>query len=88
MAGWNDPLNFTIAEDYFNEAKHWGGPKSVNEVLGAPPENIINKDYWRGVTLKFDDNTLAVIQFIRPTLWRVRYDPSVKSLNDYGDQNS
>lgn len=88
MAGWNDPLNFTIAEDYFNEAKYWDGPISIKEVLEAPPENIANKDYWRGVTLKFNDDTLAVIQFIRPTLWRVRYDPLVKSPNEYGDQNS
>lgn len=83
----NDPLNFCTAEDYFKEAPGWGGPTRINSILETPPADIKVKSSWHGVTLKFNDNTLCVVQYIRPTLWRVRYDPVVKDANEYSDVN-
>jgi hypothetical protein len=34
-----------------------------------------------------DDGTLCVVQYVRPTLWRVRYDPTVNDLHGYDDAN-
>lgn len=87
MAGMSDPLNFTKAEDYFNEAKSWTGPKEIVEIIEQAPSNIEESGYWRGITLKFDDGTFCVVQFVRPSVWRVRYDPSVTKADDYGDEN-
>ncbi|KAF8539040.1 alpha-1,4-glucan lyase [Trichophaea hybrida] len=95
MAGRDDPLNYCRAEDYFNAARTWGGPTKVVHVSETPPiprnPQIFSphrETHYHGVTLTFDDGTFCVVQFIRPSLFRVRYDPSVKDPNEYGDENS
>jgi hypothetical protein len=94
MSGRGDPLNYCRAEDYFDAAKAWGGPKKVISVSKDPPKpsdpSIVSPyrdTHYHGLTLTFDDNTLCVVQFIRPTLFRVRYDPSVRTADEYGDEN-
>jgi hypothetical protein len=89
MSGKNDPLNFLRAEDYFEAAKEWGGPKKVTSISLDPPSkgSPYRVNNYHGVTLTFDDNTLCVVQFIRPTVFRVRYDPSITVADDYGDEN-
>lgn len=83
----NDPLSFCKAEDYFGEATAWGGPSGVASVSQTPPQDVKEKDYWRAVNLTFDDGTICVVQYVRPTLWRVRYDPTVTDASQYGDVN-
>ena len=94
MAGRNDPLNFCRAEDYFDAVKAWGGPKEVVSTSPASPaprdptvSSQFRETHYHGLTLRFDDGTLCVVQFIRPTVFRLRYDPSVRDPNDYGDEN-
>lgn len=88
MAGPDDRINFITAEKYFENLSAWEGPDEVVAILQDPPADISDPEYWRGVTLKFEQGELCVIQFIRPTLWRVRFDPTVRDLNDYGDLNT
>ncbi|KAI5820272.1 alpha-1,4-glucan lyase [Pyronema omphalodes] len=95
MSGISDPLNYCRAEDYFDTAKAWGGPKRVVSVSRDPPKprdptacSPYRETHYHGLTLTFDDVTLCVVQFIRPTVFRVRYDPSVRDPSEYGDENS
>lgn len=83
----NDPINFCTAEEYFSQLPGWKGPKQITSISDVAPADIKVPACWHGVTLTFDDSTLCVVQFIRPTLWRVRYDTSVKELNGYSDLN-
>lgn len=83
----NDPINFCTAEEYFQGIPNWTGPKQVNSISDTPPADTRVKDCWHGLNLSFDDDTLCVVQFIRPTLWRVRYDPAVKDKDGYSDLN-
>lgn len=88
MSGVDDPINFITAEDFYSGAAKWNTPKTITKVHDRAPANIKFKEYWHGVTLEFNDNTLCVVQFIRPTLWRIRYDPAVILLDEYTDNNS
>ncbi|KAA8895125.1 alpha-1,4-glucan lyase [Sphaerosporella brunnea] len=96
MAGLGDPIKFVKAEDFFNAMNigdGWKSPTKVVSITVDPPtdldpSNPSAADYYHGVTVTFDDGTLAAIQFIRPTVFRVRYDPAVKSRDEYGDANS
>jgi hypothetical protein len=94
MAGIGDPIKFVKAEDYFTAMNEdsWKGPTKIVAITAEPPkpldpDNPEAADYYHGVTLTFDDNTLCVIQFIRPTVFRVRYDPAVQNRDEYGDEN-
>jgi len=88
MAGVQDPLNYLKAEQYFEQGKSWTGPSKVVSTSRTPPTSATSPEHWRGVNLTLDDGTIAVVQFIRPTLFRVRYDPSVRNANDYEDYSS
>lgn len=88
MAGLSDPLNFVRAEDYFATGSYWTGPTKVVGINQTPPTTALYPTHWRGVNIIFDDGTIAVIQCIRPTVFRVRYDPAVTKANDYEDFSS
>lgn len=83
----SNPLNFCKAEEFFQGLPDWKGPTQIASISEAPPADIESKENWHGVTLTFDDATMCVVQFIRPTVWRVRYDPAVKDANEYSDLN-
>jgi hypothetical protein len=96
MAGREDPIKFVKAEDFFNAMNStnsgWNSPKEVVNISSKPPkdldpDNPNAADYYHGVTVTFDDETLCVMQFIRPTAFRVRYDPAVRNSDEYGDEN-
>lgn len=88
MAGRSDPLNFVKAEEYFQASTGWGGPTKVVSINRTPPTTAASPDHWRAVNITFDDGTIAVIQYLRPTVFRVRYDPGVTNANDYEDYSS
>ncbi|KAH0610436.1 uncharacterized protein H6S33_011963 [Morchella sextelata] len=88
MAGISDPLNFCKAEDYYSVALGWKGPQKVIGIDTTPPKGTKYPKNWHGVNLRFDDGTLGVVQFIRPCVWRVRYDPGFKTSDEYGDENT
>nr|CAB52201.1 alpha-1,4-glucan lyase [Morchella vulgaris] len=88
MAGLSDPLNFCKAEDYYAAAKGWSGPQKIIRYDQTPPQGTKDPKSWHAVNLPFDDGTMCVVQFVRPCVWRVRYDPSVKTSDEYGDENT
>ena len=85
MAGLGDPLNYIKTEEYFTEAREWSGPSKIASINRTPPTSVKVPDGWRAVNILFDNGNWAVIQFIRPTLFRVRYDPTVTDPNQYED---
>lgn len=88
MSGLGDPLNFVTAEACFKEMKTWPGPVSIKSVIMENPANIEEPNYGHRVTVTSNNDTLCIVQFIRPTVSRIRYDPAVKSKDEYGDENS
>lgn len=90
----NDALNFIPAEEYFAQSHTWGGPKSVIKVTTTPPADAKYKAYWHGANITFDDGSLCVVQYVRPTLFRIRYDPTRRGVrganaaDEYTDVNT
>lgn len=88
MAGNTDPINFWKAEDYFDDIHSWDCPQEVEEIIPDPPADIADPNHWHGITLKFVGGKLCSLQYIRPTVWRIRFDPTVISHNEYKDINT
>lgn len=88
MAGLSDPLNYIKAEQYFQAGTGWSGPSTAVSIDKTPPTTVTSPEHWRAVNITFNDGTIAVLQFVRPTLFRLRYDPGVKQANDYEDYSS
>jgi len=88
MSGLSDPLNFLTAETYFGAGAYWTGPTKIVGVNKTPPTTAEAPTHWRAVNIDFDDGTRGVVQFVRPTVFRVRYDPGVTNANDYEDYSS
>ncbi|KAG0125373.1 glycosyl hydrolases family 31-domain-containing protein [Tuber indicum] len=84
----DDPINFITAEEYYRRAKGWTGPTRIDSLSQETPATAAQPEYWHGVTLTFNDETLCVVQFVRPTLFRIRYDPAVGNREEYDDANS
>lgn len=99
--GTLDPLNFIKAEEYFDDARkglHWVGPTRVVDIDRVAPTTAKHPDHWHAVNITLESPSTApgvpptknivVIQFIRPTVFRVRFDPFVSKANDYEDFSS
>lgn len=87
VPGKTDPLNFVRAEDFFLSTQKFNGPTKIiaAQTTSYPAKNNEPIILERGIALFFDDETICVIQFVRPSLWRVRYDPTITALNGYRD---
>jgi len=88
LSGVDDPVNFIPAETFFsNAAASFKGPQKITSVNTSSSTDA--KDPLRyALQLNFDDGTLALLQFVLPTIWRVRYDPQAKSVEDYPKCNT
>ncbi|KAH0607355.1 uncharacterized protein H6S33_002389, partial [Morchella sextelata] len=81
MAGKTDPINFWRAEHVFSDIDSWERPQEVEEIITDPPADIADRKHWHGITLKFVGGKLCSLQYIRPTVWRIRFDPTNKTNN-------
>ncbi|KAI5839123.1 alpha-1,4-glucan lyase [Morchella snyderi] len=87
-----DPISFTKAEDYFArlDTSGWICPEEVKSIsVERPFKN--DRGPWRGITIEFGgrgEGKLCQLQFIRPTMWRVRFDPTITQKSDYTDWNT
>ncbi|EJU04376.1 alpha-1-4-glucan lyase [Dacryopinax primogenitus] len=88
VAGVSDPLNFVPAEHFFTRAAQYPhGPSSITNVHTS--SSLKSEDPLRfAAGLEFDDGTVAIIHFASPSVWRVRYDPTFKTIADYSMDNS
>jgi hypothetical protein len=51
------------------------------------PDGKENPVCSHGAVFRFNDDSLLLIQFMRPRVWRIRFDPSNKSSSDFTDYN-
>lgn len=89
-----DPYIFKKAEDVFADIDRTGGgvkqPYSIDYRLedqlltdGKP-----NPACSHGKVFRFNDNALLLIQFMRPEVWRIRFDAKNKAGSDFSDYNT
>lgn len=90
-----DPFTFQPADDFFadldtaavpthqpasvsyhaaDQASHSGSPEPVNQKYGR--------------VFRFDDGKCMVVQFLRPRVWRIRFNPRFTKASDYSDFNT
>ncbi|KAK0716079.1 alpha-1,4-glucan lyase [Lasiosphaeris hirsuta] len=84
-----DPYIFIKAEDFFNNVEKFNRPSNISyqdgdQLLG----NKANPATSHGRIFRFNDKTLILIQFMRPRVWRIRFDPKARSGSQYSDFNS
>ncbi|KAH7025658.1 alpha-1,4-glucan lyase [Microdochium trichocladiopsis] len=90
-----DPYIFKKADDFFSLDVDGPGssmkqPRSISYVdndqqLSNGQQNPVCR---HGRIFRFDDNSLLLIQFLRPKVWRVRFSPKNKSPQDFTDYNT
>lgn len=95
QAKLRDPCIFKKAEDFFNDIDNPGSGLIQPGKLSFKDEDQILSDKKtknpatsHGRIFRFNDGSLILIQFIRPRVWRIRFDPQAKSADQYTDFNS
>jgi hypothetical protein len=89
-----DPFIFKPAENFFDEVDNVGsGTKQPSRVTYRDSDQLLangqpNPACSHGRVFRFDDDSLLLLQFLRPKVWRVRFDPANKSGADFTDYNS
>jgi len=89
-----DPYIFKPAEEFFAEIEEPNsGTKQPSKVICTDEDQLLadgrpNPACSHGRVFHFDDSALLLVQFLRPKVWRVRFDPSNKSGADFTDYNS
>lgn len=94
QAKFRDPYIFKKAEDFFTDIDNPGsglrqpGKLSYKEDDQLLPDKKTNPATSHGRIFRFNDGSLILIQFMRPRVWRIRFDPKAKSGDQYSDFNS
>ncbi|KAG0639095.1 glycosyl hydrolases family 31-domain-containing protein [Tuber brumale] len=94
MAPPVDSHSFLLPEEFF-ESFHQGKFTSSTRVTYHPEDNSpSNPVISTGVLLRLstrnsgESEPLLLIQFVRPKVWRIRFDPNNTHPDDYDDYNS
>lgn len=90
-----DPYTFKKSEEVFayldsnnhGETRH---PSSISchESDQKLKDNTPNPVCSHGRIFRLDDDSLLLIQFMRPKVWRIRFDPSNHVGDDFTDYNT
>jgi len=94
QAKFRDPYIFKKAEDFFQDIDQAGsglkqpGKLSYKEEDQLLPDKKTNPATSHGRIFRFNDGSLILIQFMRPRVWRIRFDPKAKTGDQYTDFNS
>ena len=94
QAKLRDPYIFKKAEDFFQDIDNTGSglrqPSKVSykEDDQLLPDKKTNPATSHGRIFRFNDGSLILIQFLRPRVWKIRFDPKATSGNQYSDFNS
>ncbi|KAG9123437.1 hypothetical protein FRC07_014945 [Ceratobasidium sp. 392] len=95
-----DPYSFVKVEDFFSALDSRptipGLPPSneynrISDVELYPGESESQKDlilHHAAAFRDLDNHKIFVIQFIRPTVWRLRFNPQFSSVDEYSDGNT
>ncbi|CCO37447.1 hypothetical protein BN14_11603 [Rhizoctonia solani AG-1 IB] len=92
----SDPYRYVKAEDFFSDLDSEDGRPQwarVENVELLPNQfdaqgNIKNKTCDHGLAFQDSNNKIFLIQFIRPTVFRVRFNPRYASAEQYSIWNS
>ena len=94
QAKLRDPYIFKKAEDFFHDIDSPGSGLKQPTKLSYKEDDQLLSDKKRnpatshGRIFRFNDGSLILIQFMRPRVWRIRFDQRAKSGDDYSDFNS
>ena len=90
-----DPYIFRKSEDFFQDIDNPGSPGlkqpskiSYQDSDQLLPDKTVNPATSHGRIFRFDDGALLLIQFMRPRVWRIRFDPKATTGSQYSDFNS
>lgn len=93
MASIHDSHNFILPEQFF-ESVNRGEFTSAQSISYSATDNASNNVVIKtGVLLRINSNDashkpLLLLQFIRPLVWRIRFDPENTKPEQYHDYNS
>lgn len=91
---YRDPYSFQKAEDFFADFDGKGAPwvKHPETIEYREQDNYTNGKLldvcYRGRVFRFDTGGLLLIQFLRPRVWRLRFNESHLSSSDFTDFNT
>lgn len=89
-----DPYIFQKADDFFRDIDTLNSdvkqPATVSYLESDQllSDGTKNPACSHGAVFRFDDNSLLLVQFMRPRVWRIRFDPSNKNGSDFTDYNT
>jgi hypothetical protein len=87
-----DPVNFIPADTFFQSVPEFLKPKQVISVISSSSTDKSDKlRYAAKVTLRGvsgDQDTICLVQFVTPQVWRVRYNPKFQDVAEYQDDNT
>lgn len=89
-----DPYTFKKSEDFFrdldNDKDNTKRPQTISyresdQQLEDKSENPVSS---HGRIFRLNDGCLLLIQFMRPKVWRIRFDATNKTGDDFTDYNT
>lgn len=90
-AGSEDPVNFIPAESFFQPFQQPSQsikvPKTIRSAKSSTSRDP-SEPLRYAAQLELDDGTFVLVQFVMPTVWRIRYDPTITVENGYSDANT
>ncbi|KAF8761301.1 glycosyl hydrolase 31 family [Rhizoctonia solani] len=92
----SDPYRYIKAEDFFSDLDSKGGKPQWARVENVKlvttsfdsKSAITNRACDHGLAFRDDNNKILLVQFIRPTVFRVRFNPRYTSVEQYSTWNS
>lgn len=93
MTELQDSHNFLLPEEFFQSVKR-GEFKSPAKIVYNPEDNLAGNPVIKtGVLLRLqvdgqEEQPLFLLQFARPKVWRIRFDPDNLAPEQYDDYNS
>ncbi|RYP05667.1 hypothetical protein DL765_009769 [Monosporascus sp. GIB2] len=89
-----DPFIFQKADDFFRDIDGLTtGVKQPDTLSYLESDQLLedgkdNPACSHGAVFRFNDSSLLLIQFMRPRVWRIRFDPSNTKGSDFTDFNT
>jgi hypothetical protein len=88
-----DPFIFQKADDFFKDIDTTASGVSQPATVSYHESDQVLSDGKKnpacshGAVFRFNDNSLLLIQFMRPRVWRIRFSPTNQNGSDFTDYN-
>lgn len=84
-----DPYTFKKAEDFFRDLDNdEDGTRRPSTISCLKEDNDANPVSSHGRVFRFDDDSLLLIQFMRPRVWTIRFGHDNRAGTDFSDFNT